>query len=157
MGYLRVVAVAAVCVADFTALDVEDPILNQLGGKRTQFWKIEDEVRWELMLREMWRSLEMVMSSFDEAKFSAWGIWAASSSFTRLSPLLKIGARLASSTKKTSKTTTSNYTECEECLSQMAKEFFTGRISLARTVPVLTSLSAFSARGQVLTTAYTSF
>jgi hypothetical protein len=28
-------------------------------------------VRWGLTLREMWRSLEMVMSSFDEAKFSA--------------------------------------------------------------------------------------
>jgi hypothetical protein len=86
VGYLRVVVVAAVCVADFTALDVEDPILNQLGCKRTQFQKIEDEVRWELTLRELWRSLEMVMSSFDEAKFSAWGTWSASSSFTRLNP-----------------------------------------------------------------------
>jgi hypothetical protein len=26
VGYLRVAVVAAVCVADFTALDVEDPI-----------------------------------------------------------------------------------------------------------------------------------
>jgi hypothetical protein len=34
VGYLRVVVVAAVCVADFTALDVEDPILDQLVGKR---------------------------------------------------------------------------------------------------------------------------
>jgi hypothetical protein len=33
VGYLRVVVVAAVCVADFTALDVEDPILDQLVAK----------------------------------------------------------------------------------------------------------------------------
>ena len=40
VGYLRVVVVAAVCVADFTALDVADPISNQLGGKRPQAWEI---------------------------------------------------------------------------------------------------------------------
>jgi hypothetical protein len=33
VGYLRVVVVAAVCVADFTALDVEDPILDQAVAK----------------------------------------------------------------------------------------------------------------------------
>ena len=40
VGYLRVVVVTAVCVADFTALDVADPISNQLGGKRPQVWEI---------------------------------------------------------------------------------------------------------------------
>ncbi len=45
VGYLRAVVVAAVCVADFTALEVEDPILNQLGGKKPQIWHIENEVR----------------------------------------------------------------------------------------------------------------
>jgi hypothetical protein len=103
-----------------------------------------DEVREGLMLREMWRSLEMVMSSFDKAKFSAWGFWSALCSWTRLNPSFENRGPFSElHEKKTSKTSILNQVECEECLSQMAKEFFTARNYLARDNPsVLTSLSA---------------
>ena len=78
----------------------------------------------------------MVMSSFDEAKFSAWGFWSSLVQPDEAEPLLKIGARLASSTKKQAKHQYQTERNTKNICPKMAKKFFTERIY--RTV--LTSL-----------------